>query len=71
MISALITLVVYLLVLGILWYLADYVIRAIPVPDPPARIIRIVLVVIFCLIAIVLLLNLIGVSTGVDLPRLG
>jgi hypothetical protein len=70
MISALITLVVYLLVLGILWYLIDYVIRTLPVPDPPARIIRILLVVIFCIIVIVLLLNLIGVSTGVSLPRI-
>lgn len=70
MISALITLIVYLLVLGILWYLLDYVLRAIPVPDPPARIIRIVLIVIFCLILIGVLLNLIGVSTGVNLPKL-
>lgn len=71
MISAFITLVVYLLVLAILWYLLDYVIRTVPVPDPPARIIRIVLVVIFCLIVIMLLLSLIGVQTGVNLPRIG
>jgi len=71
MIGALITLVVYLLVLGVLWYLVDYVIGAIPVPDPPARIIRILLVVLFCIIIIVLLLNFIGVSTGVSLPKMG
>jgi len=71
MIGALITLVVYLLVLGVIWYLVDYVIGAIPVPDPPARIIRILLVVLFCIIIIVLLLNFIGVSTGVSLPKMG
>jgi len=71
MIGALITLIVYLLVLGVIWYLVDYVIGAIPVPDPPARIIRILLVVLFCIIIIVLLLNFIGVSTGVSLPKMG
>ena len=71
MISALITLLVYLIILGMLWWLADYIISAVPIPDPPARLIRIVLMVIFCLIIIGLLLSLIGVSTGIDLPRLG
>lgn len=69
MISALITLLVYLLILGILWYVIDFVIRTLPVPDPFARIIKIVVVVIFCLIMISLLLSLIGVG-GIDLPRL-
>ena len=71
MISALITLLVYLLILGILWYVVDYVIRTLPVPDPPARLIRIVIVVIFCLILIMLLLNMLGVGTGLNLPKLG
>jgi len=71
MISALITILVYLLILGILWYVIDFVIRTLPVPDPFARIIKIVVVVIFCLIVIGLLLNLIGVAPGISLPRLG
>jgi len=40
------------------------------VPDPPARIIRILVVVIFCLIIIGLLLNLLGVAPGFHMPRL-
>jgi len=71
MISALITLIVYLLVLGVIWYLLGYVISNLPVPDPPARIIRILVVVLFCIIIIVLLLNFVGLSTGISLPKLG
>lgn len=70
MISAIITLITYLLVIGVLWYLVDYVLGAIPVPDPPARLIRIIVVVLFCLVIIALLLGFIGVNTGVSLPRL-
>ena len=70
MIGALITLAVYLLVLGILYMLIDYVIKAVPIPDPPARIIRVVLIVIFCLIVIGLLLNLLGVASDFPLPKL-
>lgn len=69
MISALINLVIYLVVLLILYYIVDYVLRAIPVPDPPARLIRILIVVIFALIIVVLLLNMLGVG-GVAFPRL-
>ena len=70
MIGALVTLIVYLLVLGVLWYLIEYIINTLPIPDPPARMVRIAVVVLFCLIIIVLLLSLIGVSTGIDLPRI-
>lgn len=70
MITALFTLIIYLLVLGIAWWAVDYLIATLPIPDPPARFIRIAMVVIFALILITLLLGLAGVSTGVDLPRL-
>ena len=36
MIGALITILVYILILGILWWAIDYAITNIPVPDPPA-----------------------------------
>jgi len=69
MIGALINLLVYLLILGILWFAVDYAIKNLPVADPLARIVRIVLVVIFCLIIIGLLLSMIGVG-GINMPRL-
>jgi hypothetical protein len=71
MISALVTLIIYLLVLGLLYWLVIYIIDTVPIPDPPARIIKIALMVIMVLVVVVLLLNLLGMGTGLDLPRIG
>ena len=73
MIGALITLIIYLLVLGLLYWLVIYVLDSVPIPDPPNRIIKIALMVLMVIIVIVLLLNLIGVGIGNDihLPKLG
>jgi hypothetical protein len=70
MISALITLIVYLLVIGLLYWLVIYVIDAVPIPDPPARVIKIALMVLMVLVIIVLLLQLLGGNTGLNLPRI-
>lgn len=69
MFGALITILIYIVVLGILYYAIDYAIKNVPIPDPPARFIRIIVVVIFCLIVISLLLSFVGVG-GIDLPRI-
>ena len=72
MISALITLIVYLLVLGLLYWLCIYVLDAIPIPDPPNRIIKIALMVLMVLVIVILLLNLLGNAPGnLQLPKLG
>lgn len=70
MISALITLNIYLMVLGLLYWLVIYVIDTIPIPDPPARIIKICLMVLMVLIIIVLLLNILGGSTSLNIPKI-
>ena len=70
MIGALITLIIYLMVVGLLYWLVIYVIDTIPIPDPPARIIKIVLMVLLVLIVIMLLLDLMGGSVGgINLPK--
>jgi hypothetical protein len=69
MVGVLITILIYIVVLGILWFAIDYAIKNVPIPDPPARFIRIIVVVIICLIIIGLLLSLVGVG-GIDLPRI-
>ena len=71
MIGILFTVLIYIIVLGILWFAIDYAITNIPISDPPARFVRIIVVVIFCFILVALLLNMTGVSTGIDLPRIG
>ena len=70
MIATVITLIIYLAVIGLLYWLVIWVIDAIPIPDPPARIIKILAMVVLVLIVIVLLLNLIGANTGINLPKL-
>lgn len=69
MIGELITLIIYLLVLGIILWLIYYVLDAIPIPEPINRIVKIAVVVIVSLVVIVLLLQLIGVNLG-NVPRL-
>ena len=71
MIAALINLIIYLIVLGLLYWLVTYVIDTIPIPDPPARFIKLALMVLLVLIVIVLILELLGSGmTGVNLPKL-
>ena len=70
MISTLVTLIVWLLVIGILWWLLIYVLDAVPVPDPPNRMIKIVVTVLMVLAIVLVILNVFGVDTGVDMPKL-
>jgi hypothetical protein len=70
MIAALINLIVYLLVVGLLYWLVIYVIDTIPIPDPPARIIKIALMVLMVLVVILLLLQLLGAGAGLNLPKI-
>lgn len=70
MIAGLINLIIYLLVLGLLYWLVIYVLDTVPIPDPPNRIIKIALMVLMVLIVIVLLLQLLGGGVGLDLPRI-
>ena len=70
MISALITLIIWLLVVGILYWIVVYVLDAIPIPDPPNRIIKVVLAVVFALAILLYLLDILGVNTGVNMPKL-
>jgi hypothetical protein len=67
MIPALIQLIIWLLVVGILYWVVVYVVDNF-IPDPPARIVKVVLIVVLALVVILALLNLIGVDTG--MPRL-
>jgi hypothetical protein len=71
MISGLFSAIVILVVVGILLGLAFWVLDALAIPEPISRYARVLLVVVAALFVVGLLLNLIGVSTGVDVPKLG
>jgi len=68
MIALLINLIIYLLVIGILYWLVIYVIDAIPLPQPANRVAKLVLTVLVVLVIILLLLQVAGVDLGPHLP---
>lgn len=70
MIPALVNLIVWLLIVGILLALVYWVLDAIPIPEPLNRIAKVVVVVVAALVLILLLLQLVDISTGVDVPKL-
>jgi hypothetical protein len=67
MIGALLSLIIYLLILGLLYWLVIWVIDSIPIPDPPNRIIKLVLGVVIAIVVILMLLNLLGIGVGGDI----
>ena len=69
-ISTLFTFIIVLLVVGLLIWLAFYVLDNVPIPAPFNRIIRVVIVVVAVLILIVFLLNLAGIGGGIRLTSL-
>lgn len=54
MIGALLTLVLYIVVFGLVWWLVQYLLGLFPLPDPAPRVIQ-------ALLAIILVIFLIGV----------
>jgi hypothetical protein len=69
MVSALVSLIVWLLVIGIIYAIFDYVLVNL-IPDPPQKIIRVVVIVVLALVVVLLLLQLIG-QGGFTMPKLG
>jgi len=69
MIGTFINLIVWLLVIGILYAVATYVIDSL-IPEPPQRILKVALIVIIAIVVVLLLLQLVGVNTGMDMPKL-
>ena len=68
MIGALITLIIYAAVIGLLLWLLQFVLNSFPIQEPFRRIIWVAAVVIAVIFLIVLLLDLLG--GGIGVPRL-
>ena len=64
MITSLVFLLIYLLIIGVVIWLALYIISQLPMPAPFGQVARVIVVVIGCLILILLLLNFIGLMPG-------
>jgi hypothetical protein len=69
MIGALLTLVVYILIIGLLYWLCDYLLGLFPLPEPMNRIARAIVIVILVLILISILLGVLGQGYDLGLPR--
>jgi hypothetical protein len=63
-ITGLVYLLVYLLIVGVLLWLALYIIQTLPLPSPFAQVARVVVTVIGCLILVLMLLNFLGLMPG-------
>ena len=71
MISTLISLIVYICVLGLLYWLAMYVLDNIALPEPVGRIARILVTVVMVIAVIYLLLGLVGGGGNIGRINLG
>jgi len=69
MITSLVSLVVYIIVIGVVFWLLSYLIDNLPMDEPFRRIAKIVLMVLSVLIVIVLLLQFVGAIDG-GVPRI-
>jgi len=69
MIPAIINLIIWLVILGVLYAIAVYAIDNL-LPNPPARVIKVVLVVVLGLVAVLLLLDLVGMGGNLNMPRM-
>jgi hypothetical protein len=58
MIPTLISLIVYLLIIGLVWWAVTTILRVLPVPEPIKTVVNVLLIVVLCLILIYALLPL-------------
>jgi hypothetical protein len=69
MIAAIVNLIIYIVILGILYAVVVYAVDNL-LPDPPARIIKVVCVILLALVFVLMLVNLLGGGGGLNLPKL-
>lgn len=67
MIGALIALLITILVLGVVWWAIQQLLPLIPIAEPFATIVRVILILILVLVVIYVLLRLLAVA-GVHVP---
>lgn len=58
MIETLISVVIYLVIAGLIWWAVTAILALVPLPDPIRQIVNIIMIVILCLICIYSLLPL-------------
>jgi hypothetical protein len=69
-VQTIVYMLVALVIIGVIYMLIDYVVRAIPIADPLGRIIRLVAMIVCVVAAIIILLNWAGMGNSVKLSLL-
>ena len=64
MIETLISVVIYLVIAGLIWWAVSTILGVVPLPEPIKTVINVVMIVILCLIVIYALLPLLHVGVG-------
>lgn len=64
MIETLISLIIYLVIAGLIWWAVTTIINVIPVPEPIKTVINVLMIVVLCLIVIYALMPLIPHGVG-------
>lgn len=59
MIEVLISVIIYLLIAGLIWWAVTTILGVIPLPEPIKTVVRVLMIVVLCLIVIYALLPLI------------
>lgn len=63
MVETLISVVIYLVIAGLIWWAVTTILGVLPLPEPIKTVINVIMIVILCLILIYALLPLIHVPT--------
>lgn len=61
MIEALISVVIYLVIAGLIWWAVSTILNVLPIPEPIKTVVNVILIVVLCLIVIYALLPLLHV----------
>ena len=69
MIAALINLIIWIVIIGILYAIVVYAVDNL-LPDPPARIVKVVCVILLALALILILIDMLGGGAGLNMPKL-
>lgn len=60
MVDTLISLIIWLVILGVVWWAVTTILGLLPIPDPIKQVINVLLIVVLCLILLSALLPLVG-----------
>ena len=64
MIGSLISLVIWLIIVGLIWWAVTTILGVLPIPEPIKTVVNVILIVVLCLIVIFALLSILPIAGG-------